>query len=86
MWHPAPPPDQPPPRLEFQHGPVQLSVGPAATSDHLWLSISLTLGKHSGAPREECLRTWPTEAITLARQALKDLEGFIEANSWDPSH
>ena len=59
-------------------GPFQLSVGPG--SGRRWQHFTFSFGRHSEAAHEECLKTWPREAIALARKELDDLETLLGEN------
>lgn len=61
-------------------GPVRLhlSDSPCPEAGRTWQHLSLTFGRYSQRTPSDCLDTWPTEAIALARAALDRLEAEIE--------
>jgi hypothetical protein len=83
MWKTAPPPIQPlGPVSEARSGPVGMSIRTVQRADgdlQRFQYLSISLGRHTTAPHAECLKTWPREALTIARQALDDFEEFLEA-------
>ena len=70
---------QPPRQSSIEHGALRLSVSPHATdpSREQWQWCIMSFGSHSKASHEECLESWPREAIALARKELDELETFL---------
>ena len=44
----------------------------------VWQYVMWSTGKHSRNAFEECLSTWPREAIAKCREALNELEAKLE--------
>ncbi len=77
QWkHPKPEP--PLPEAEIKFGDLCLRVVPNNTSTR-WQSLLMTFGKFSDQTHEECLKSWPREALRLAKKALFDFEAALEA-------
>lgn len=72
-------PTQIPADSVIQTPDVRLSVGPAhGTTPEQWQYLDMTFGAHSMRSHNECLETWPKEAIARARKALDDLETLLK--------
>ena len=79
MWKTAPPPvPSPTPHSEFRRHPIGLSVRQAIDSPDQWSFFELALGMSSSKTHAECLKTWPREALALARQALDEFEQYLK--------
>uniref|UniRef100_A0A6M3L6S1 Uncharacterized protein n=1 Tax=viral metagenome TaxID=1070528 RepID=A0A6M3L6S1_9ZZZZ len=75
-WRTKTPPARPYDVLES--GPVRLSISDAEGNPSLrWKYCTLTLGYHTSANYEKCLRDWPREALAKARAALDQFEAEI---------
>ena len=57
-------------------GPCHITVAPS--SGRRWRFFSMDFGSHSEASHEECLKTWPREAIARARAELDKFENLLE--------
>ena len=62
----------------LEMGPVRMSIQPGARPAEWWQFFIMDFGSHSNASREECLKTWPREAIARARKALDEFENLLE--------
>ena len=63
-------------------GSVRIAVSPA-NAEKQWQFFILDFGTHSNASHEECLKTWPREAIARARKELDKLEHFLNEEETD---
>ncbi len=70
-------PDPDPPGLESEakYGNVRLLV--REDSQRQWQSVILCFGRFSEQTHEECLESWPREALKLARTALDEFEAQL---------
>ena len=84
MWKEAKPVPQPSGSKFLQHGPVVLQYDPPQDGKETWLSCQLYFGRHTSDSEEDCLKHWPTLAISEARAALDDLERYLEQQSCTP--
>lgn len=77
MWQAAP--SMPVDQHTLRHGPITLTVEPAdgIAANTIWQYCRIGFGRHSTATTEECLVSWPRQAIELARLALDDLEAEL---------
>ena len=75
-WDIEIPEPQPKERSTIRCGPIMLSVS-SHDVDTIWQFISLSLGTFSSASQRECEKSWPVEAIALAREALDEFESKL---------
>lgn len=61
----------------LEMGSVRMSVS-AAKDEKQWQFFVLDFGTHSNASHEECLKTWPREAIARARKELDEFENLLD--------
>ena len=77
-WRRDPPPARRPHDV-LESGPIRLSVSDAEGNPTLrWQYFTLTLGYHTPATQESCVKNWPREAIAKARAALYEFEATLE--------
>ena len=62
----------------MRHEQLRLSVSPSNASGKMWQWLELRFGSHSTSRHEECLATWPREAIAKARAAIDEFEARLE--------
>lgn len=77
MWRTETPEPQPEQSV-ISCGHIQLSVGQAHDSPQRWEYFSLSFGRFSNEPHKECLKTWPREALRLARENLDQFEEQLD--------
>ena len=61
----------------LEMGSVRIAVS-AAKDEKQWQFFIVDFGTHSNASHEECLKTWPREAIARARKTLDEFENLLE--------
>lgn len=77
MWKTRAPEPQPESSvLECEN--VRLSVGEARNDPRKWKYFSMSFGVHTNQPQSDCLKTWPREALQLARQELDRFEARLD--------
>lgn len=67
-------------RYTLRHDGITLQILPRCTDSpgHCYTHCIITLGRLSEASESEELRTWPREALKLARRLLNDYEKALE--------
>jgi len=89
-------PEPQPVSSTLERGPVSLSVAPANKGDRQWQHFLLSFGRYHKDVRDEdivseitendhaeCLRTWPREALRLAREKLNKFEEQLNEEEED---
>lgn len=70
-------PKPPKSKAVIDAGLIRLTVSESVDGPERWQFFSLDFGDLSEASHEECLRTWPREAIARARKALDEFEANL---------
>ena len=62
-------------------GEVELKISPSSIdgSAELWQWFYISFGEHSSETMDECCKTWPREAIRLAREQLDAFEAALDS-------
>ena len=72
-------PATPPRTFEIRSNNLRVSVDGRVNEDgKIWQYLSLSFGRHTSRPIEECLTNWPREAIRLVRAEMDELEAKLE--------
>ena len=58
-------------------GELRLAIWKDADDEQTYQHAHLSVGQFSDASHEECLKTWPREAIRLIREQLNKLEAEL---------
>lgn len=69
-------PDPQPIQSIMDTGKIRLTIEEMTTKR--WQHFSLSLGAFTEEPHEICLKTWPREAIRLAREELNRFEARLD--------
>ena len=75
-------PELKPPVCVMDRGPIRLTVSDAYRDPlRRWQHLHLHVGQHTTMHADDCLRSWPREALAMARLALDEFEAKLEENS-----
>lgn len=61
--------------------PVHLSVNSPDDGKRQWQHLCISFGKYSEDDHGECLKTWPREALRLAREKLDRFESTLDGEN-----
>lgn len=78
-WELQQPKPAPEPSMVVEIGNIRLAVTPK--TGECWQHFLMSFGEYAADSTDDCMATWPREALRLAREALDKFESQLEGES-----